>query len=297
MVGDTVWLDDGDGIYEEDNEEGLPGVIVRLIDRNSEEVVQETSSDQDGFYQFANVPDGEYILEYTAPDELQLTLKDRGNDDKRDSDPDPNTNRTGVFSVRDGDVQDFWDAGFVHADSPPPTATPTDPVLHPPSTATPTREPTATPTPNPNRHQQDDPEGDTVICNSQEEHQDPRVDIKQVIWEWTDDGSLVVRVLLLNPPENPAQSEFSYAVGLILNPNQEKWEIFWQIHNGQEQTDPRFAWQSVPLPDGSEVLAGVFNLPPESLPESLQQLQVLTFHMGDQDSKCGHDQALIENPS
>ena len=72
-LGDLCWLDlDGDGLQGL-NEPGIPGVkIVLLRDGN---VIDETVSDQYGFYRFTDLYPAFYTLEVTPPAEVKPTRK------------------------------------------------------------------------------------------------------------------------------------------------------------------------------------------------------------------------------
>lgn len=295
-IGDTVWLDDGDGIFE-DGEEGLPGIQVRLFEVDGESPIRETTTDAEGNYAFNNLESGDYFLEFNAPEEFRLTLKDRGDDDETDSDPDPNTNRTERFAVNADDSQDHWDAGFVPLDIPLQTPTPTgELVLHVPTVmATDTPAPSATPTPD-NVNRFEDEEGDVVTCENQEPIDDPNADIKEVEIETDEVQTRLVRLILAGSPQNPRESEYSYAAGVHINPGQQALEFYWQVHSGQEDHKGDFAWVPYPLPNGEQMLVPEFRIPAEELPEEINRIQVGMFHMGSQDSDCASDELVIENP-
>ena len=70
-VGDFCWLDlDRDGLQGMD-EPGIPGVMIRLL--RDDEIVDETVSDQYGFYRFNDLYPATYTLEVTPPDEVKPT--------------------------------------------------------------------------------------------------------------------------------------------------------------------------------------------------------------------------------
>ncbi len=146
-IGDFVWVDrDRDGIQDA-GEEGLQGVDVKLY-TFAESLLASTTSDQDGWYGFTDVPAGDYYLEFSAPVEMtfhdeygeviefryiHLTIADQGVDDAVDSDPDPETGRTAVFSLPAAGGDTSLDAGFyvltavpTPTDTPEPSSTPPD---------------------------------------------------------------------------------------------------------------------------------------------------------------------------
>ncbi|MBQ7849346.1 MAG: carboxypeptidase regulatory-like domain-containing protein, partial [Clostridia bacterium] len=70
-VGDLVWLDENHNGLLDGSEQRLPGVSIRLV--QSGETVYETTSDASGYYLFSHVYPGEYVLEASAYDQLQIT--------------------------------------------------------------------------------------------------------------------------------------------------------------------------------------------------------------------------------
>ncbi|QDU63128.1 Serine-aspartate repeat-containing protein D precursor [Planctomycetes bacterium Pan216] len=82
-IGDFLWNDvNGDGI-QDSGEPGLPGVTIDLswagqdgIQGNDDDVVFQTTTDQNGNYTFTNLPEGNYVVdvdEATLPGNLGLT--------------------------------------------------------------------------------------------------------------------------------------------------------------------------------------------------------------------------------
>ncbi|YCM46017.1 SdrD B-like domain-containing protein [Verrucomicrobiaceae bacterium 227] len=64
-IGNLVWHDiDEDGIFDEGVELGLPGVVVRLINANGNEIAQQVTN-ADGSYLFNDLPQGNYTVEVT----------------------------------------------------------------------------------------------------------------------------------------------------------------------------------------------------------------------------------------
>ncbi|MBN2045371.1 MAG: DUF3048 C-terminal domain-containing protein [Anaerolineales bacterium] len=125
-VGDRVWEDlNGNGLQDED-EPGLPGVTVSLVDLEGEAVAT-TQTDGDGQYLFTDVPAGEYSLEFFLENTL-FTVQDAGEDDGLDSDVDRD-GKTGVFALENAGYLTGYDAGMVypgHAGWCPLTGLPTD---------------------------------------------------------------------------------------------------------------------------------------------------------------------------
>ncbi len=111
-IGDRVWLDaNGDGVQNA-TEVGLASVRVELIS-DSGSVVSSTFTDAAGGYEFAGLRPGSYSLRFSAITAgYAITPKDQGGDDTLDSDADPTTGRTDLFSLTSGQSANTWDAGF-----------------------------------------------------------------------------------------------------------------------------------------------------------------------------------------
>ncbi len=110
-AGDRVWFDaDGDGL-QDGGEPGLAGVTVRIYGADSN-LIATTTSGVAGAYGFANLPSGTYFLEFAAPADHLPALQDQGGNDALDSDIDPGTGRTAIFSLSGGTNDTSRDAGF-----------------------------------------------------------------------------------------------------------------------------------------------------------------------------------------
>jgi protocatechuate 3,4-dioxygenase beta subunit len=111
-LGDFVFEDlDADGIQDA-GESGIRGVFVRLLDGNGLPTGQSTLTNPLGFYEFNNLPPGDYIVEFVTPSSFAPSPANQGGDDTADSDADPNTGRTGVRSLVSGQNDPTNDAGF-----------------------------------------------------------------------------------------------------------------------------------------------------------------------------------------
>ena len=112
-TGDFVWDDqNGDGIQDA-GEPGMAGVVVALYDGVGT-YVSSTGTDSSGNYSLTGLVYGtDYYIRFNPPEGYVLTGQDHGGDDLKDSDADPYTWKTPVFSLVDGDDPVRWDAGMI----------------------------------------------------------------------------------------------------------------------------------------------------------------------------------------
>jgi protocatechuate 3,4-dioxygenase beta subunit len=115
-VGNRVWLDDGDGIYEA-GEPGISGVTVRLY-RADGTLVDTALTDSNGEFVFDRLEPGDYYLEFVVPNGLVISPQDQGSNDGIDSDANTGSGRTNIFTLNAGDNDMTWWVGL----SRPPTA-------------------------------------------------------------------------------------------------------------------------------------------------------------------------------
>jgi hypothetical protein len=100
-VGERVWLDlNRDGTQQSDEPAGA--AAVSLLSETGD-VVATTSTDATGRYEFSNLPTGRYRLQFAGlPAHRAFALRTSGSDPALDSDPDPVTGRTTVFTLSQG---------------------------------------------------------------------------------------------------------------------------------------------------------------------------------------------------
>ncbi len=111
-VGNKVWLDsNGDGIQDA-GESGFADITVSLYS-SDDTFVASTTTDASGEYVFQNLSPSQYYLMFTnAPSGFGLSPQDQGSNDELDSDADPATSKTVVFTVDIGAIDNTRDAGF-----------------------------------------------------------------------------------------------------------------------------------------------------------------------------------------
>jgi hypothetical protein len=107
LLGNRVWQDQNRDGGQSPEEPGVGGMCVNLYDEDGE-LVQQTSTDSNGYYGF-NVEPGRYAIEFVQPEGWGFTEPNVG-DENNDSDADQDSGRTGAFSVG-GDTRHV-DAGL-----------------------------------------------------------------------------------------------------------------------------------------------------------------------------------------
>jgi YVTN family beta-propeller protein len=123
-LGDYVWLDENRDGVQDSTDPGFSGVVVRLYDPLGV-LLRVTATDISGYYLFANLPPGDYCVEFARPGGYLFSPQNQGTDDARDSDADPDTGRAACTNLEAGETDLTWDAGL-HLPLPPtPTSTPT----------------------------------------------------------------------------------------------------------------------------------------------------------------------------
>ena len=112
-IGDRVWYDaNGNGIQDVAETIGLTGVTVKL--RNSAgTVIQTTSTDGSGFYEFIGLAAGTYKVEFpVALNGSIVTKQKQGTNTTLDSDPSQSTGITGEIVLASGQNITSVDAGY-----------------------------------------------------------------------------------------------------------------------------------------------------------------------------------------
>lgn len=109
-IGDRVWYDaDRDGIQDQ-GEPGMSMVPVTLYECDGYPVAT-TWTDNNGFYLFQNVDQGEYYVGFDCPHGFEISPMGEGTDPSRDSDVDPETGNGECHWFTPGTTDRGWDAG------------------------------------------------------------------------------------------------------------------------------------------------------------------------------------------
>jgi hypothetical protein len=123
-IGNRVWLDENANGQQDAWETGVGGICVRLLDAVSRNVLEETSTDSNGYYVFEAV-DVDTIIQFERSEAYQFTTTNIGDDDR---DSDANTDGETQI-VPPNSSASFWDAGLILSEgtkaTPDPSATAT----------------------------------------------------------------------------------------------------------------------------------------------------------------------------
>ena len=115
-LGDFVFLDDNANGIQDAEDEGIEGVTVNLLVDG--EQVATTTTDENGFYQFADLTPGEeYQVEFPTDNGLEISPQDQGDDDAVDSDADPTTGLSQIVVLESGENNPTIDAGYFETGS------------------------------------------------------------------------------------------------------------------------------------------------------------------------------------
>ncbi|HMD81215.1 MAG TPA: SdrD B-like domain-containing protein, partial [Anaerolineales bacterium] len=117
ILGNRVWHDDNQNGVQDPREGGIGGICVNLLDEN-ESLIQQTTTDSNGYYGF-NVPAGMYIIEFEKPSWLDFAEKNVG-DENMDSDVEQASGRTEPVEASTFSSL-FWDAGLIPSSDVTPT--------------------------------------------------------------------------------------------------------------------------------------------------------------------------------
>lgn len=98
-LGDFVWYDGNKNGQQDAGEAGVPGVTATLYNATTGAVIKSMSTNANGLYLFTDLANGSYIVGFSnLPSGYVFTSKDLGAD-ATDSDVDPSSGRTGIYTI------------------------------------------------------------------------------------------------------------------------------------------------------------------------------------------------------
>ena len=114
-IGDYVWEDRNSNGIQDPLEPGIPNVTVELTGTDARGGVINTSTTTNGvgFYEFANLVPGTYVVRFVKPGDLyKASPANVGMDDAKDSDASIVNGQTGTILLKSGENNNTIDAGF-----------------------------------------------------------------------------------------------------------------------------------------------------------------------------------------
>ena len=115
-LGDFVWDDFNRNGIQDQNENPIPDVEVRLLDEQGN-LLNTKTTDANGFYNFSDLVPGNYIVEFVTPATYAPTQQNMGGDDVSDSDADLITGRSHIVNLQSDEHDPTIDAGYYQSSS------------------------------------------------------------------------------------------------------------------------------------------------------------------------------------
>jgi len=110
-VGNFVWLDfNANGIQDPSEVDGVAGIVVKLHDPSTDEVLFQTTTDSSGLYLFVDLQPGDYYISYDLPANFQISPQN-ATTSEQDSDASPTSGQTNVFTLAAGQTDLTLDQG------------------------------------------------------------------------------------------------------------------------------------------------------------------------------------------
>ena len=111
-IGDKVWQDTNSDGIQDNGENGLSGITVKLFKSNGT-LVETKTTDENGNYKFTGLYRGDYYLEFETPDGYTVSPKNAGSDSANDSDIDTALGKTDIVTLGIEEENLTIDAGFI----------------------------------------------------------------------------------------------------------------------------------------------------------------------------------------
>lgn len=115
-IGDRVWDDANQNGIQDNGENGIPGVIVKLYDCNDNFIAQ-TTTNSNGIYKFSNLRPRNYYVQFVLPSGYGFTQINQGSDDNLDSDASLTSGKTDCITLGLGEAVTNLDAGLIPSGS------------------------------------------------------------------------------------------------------------------------------------------------------------------------------------
>jgi len=111
-IGEKIWYDNNRDGIQDDDEPGIANVKVTLRNSVGGTILATTSSNAFGFFVFNNLSPSDYSLNFEKPSGLKITSRFNGSLRNADSDGDPTTGNTSLFTLIAGQKNMTLDCGM-----------------------------------------------------------------------------------------------------------------------------------------------------------------------------------------
>ncbi len=111
-VGNFVWSDTNQNGIQDAGEAGIDGIKVYLLDVFGN-ILDSTITAGGGLYDFGNLAAAQYQIKFDVSAGYSATIQNAGGDDTVDSDGDPNTGLTSIFTLLEGEDNSTLDFGLI----------------------------------------------------------------------------------------------------------------------------------------------------------------------------------------
>lgn len=111
-LGDYVWKDTNRNGIQDDGEEAVINITIKLLNENRD-LLLSTTTDNNGRYIFKDLEPGKYIVSFQKSEDRFFTGKNMNGNDEKDSDVDQNTGETELIELLSGESNMTIDAGII----------------------------------------------------------------------------------------------------------------------------------------------------------------------------------------